>query len=143
MTLPTPWQIPSTTKDCTTGFTLVAAIAPAIRLITVSPMAPIPSESHAPIKLKVITKISPIIPRKQGIAVYFPVRTRSIAMLRLCSLLSCGLVTVFSQSFSIKVNRIFATAAFRSSPDSFSMTRMISEKAFSFSFDNRISFSSR
>ena len=40
---------------------------------------------------------------KQGIAVYFPVKTRSIFSLRIRSLLSFGFVTVCSHSFSIKL----------------------------------------
>ena len=84
-----------------------------------------PSDSHAPIQLKVMMKIKPMIPAKQGIAVYLPVKKRSIAILRLCSLLSCGRTTVVLHRFSRKLNRMFASAASRSRPESFSMTDTI------------------
>ena len=55
-----------------------------------------------------------MIPTKQGIAVYFPVRTRSIFSLRIRSLLSFGLTTVCSHKLSIKSNLMSAIAALRS-----------------------------
>ena len=64
------------------------------------------------------------MPKKQGIAVYFPVSMRSIFWLRIRSLLSFGLTTVCSHTFSIKVNRISAIAALRSIPRSFSIWRI-------------------
>ena len=81
-----------------------------------------------------------MIPIKQGIAVYFPVRIRSIFSLRILSLLSLGFTTVFSQTFSIKVKRISAIAALRSSPRSFSIWTIRCSIA-SFSFSSRCSFS--
>ena len=39
-----------------------------------------------------------------GIAVYFPVRSLSIFLLRLCSLLSFGFTTVFEHKSDIKEN---------------------------------------
>ena len=62
-----------------------------------------------------------MIPIKHGIAVYFPVRIRSIFSLRTRSLLSFGFTTVCSHNRSIKSNLISAIAALRSSPRSFSI----------------------
>ena len=76
----------------------------------------ITSESAAPITENVRKNTSAIMPKKQGIAVYFPVSRRSIAILRLCSLLSCGRTTVSRHSFSRKVKRILASAASLSMP---------------------------
>ena len=96
-TLPTPAHTPSTTSDCTTGLTSRYSSPFAIQSITNSTPMLIRSESHAPIRLNVIRNTIAIIPMKQGIAVYFPVSRRSICMLRLCSRLSRGRTTVFSQ----------------------------------------------
>ena len=77
--------------------------------------------SQAPITLNVSTKTSPIIKMNIGIAVYFPVRILSILLLRICSLLSFGLVTQLWHTLRIYLKRISAMAALLSSPVSFSM----------------------
>ena len=56
--------------------------------VTASTPAPMRSDSHAPTRLNVIRNMTAIIPRKHGIAVYFPVSSLSIFILRRCSLLS-------------------------------------------------------
>lgn len=53
-----------------------------------------------------------------GMAVYFPVSSLSIFLLRLCSLLSLGFTTVLEHSSDMKENLISAIAAARSSPRS-------------------------
>ena len=77
--------------------------------------------SDAPITWKVRKKTAAIIPAKHGRAVYFPVSTRSIFVLRTCSRLSFGFTTVSRQTFSIKLKRISAIAAARSRPRSVSI----------------------
>ena len=52
----------------------------------------------APITLKVSQKTSAIMPINEGMAVYLPVRMRSIFRLRSCSLLSFGFMTVSAQT---------------------------------------------
>ncbi len=92
------------------------------RAITLSIPIPIRSDNAAPIKLNVITNTRAIIPTKHGIALYFPVKIRSIDILRLCSWLSWGRTTVFAHRASINKNLILASAASRSSPVSTSNT---------------------
>ena len=121
-TLPTPPQIPSITRERTTGLISATTNSLSSNATTASTPMVIKSESSAPIKLNVIVNINAIIPIKHGIAVYLPVKIRSIAILRLCSLLSRGRTTVFSHRDSINENRISANAASRSSPVSFSIT---------------------
>ena len=78
---------------------------------------------NAPITLNVRKKTSAIMKIKAGMAVYFPVRILSIFWLRECSLLSLGFTTVCLQTRFIKEKRIFAMAALRSSPLSFSICK--------------------
>ena len=68
-----------------------------------------------------------------GIAVYFPVKTLSIFLLRILSLLSLGLTTVCLHILSINEKRIFAKAACLSMPLSFSIWIIICS-IISFSF---------
>ena len=121
-TLPTPLQTPSITREWTTGLTCAFPSRASSRAITLSIPIPIRSDSAAPIKLNVITNTSAMIPIKQGMAVYFPVKIRSMAILRLCSLLSWGRTTAFTHKASINENLILARAASRSSPVSISKT---------------------
>ena len=87
-TLPTPVKMPSTMSDC------IASLTPddASAVFTTSVNASIPSASQswsaAPITLNVSQKTSAMIRMKAGIAVYFPVRIRSIRRLLTCSRLS-------------------------------------------------------
>ena len=60
------------------------------------------SDSTAPNTLKVKKKMANITAMKMGMAVYLPVSTRSIFMLRWCSRLSRQRTTVFRQIRSIK-----------------------------------------
>ncbi len=124
-TLPTPLKMPSITSDCSTLFTLPASIA----IAAASVKAPIAiskrPESHAPMTLKVSQNTAAIIRTNIGRAVYFPVKIRSIAVLRTCSLLSCGLTTVSLQILLINEKRMSAMAAARSSPRSFSIWQII------------------
>ena len=76
-----------------------------------------------------------------GIAVYFPVRSLSIFLLRLCSLLSFGFTTVFEHKSDIKENLISAIAAARSRPRSASICKIMCSIV-SFSFCVSLSFSS-
>ena len=101
MTLPTPLQIPSTTRECTTGLIPKSVSPLSMTEISASTPSSIKSDSHAPIREKVIAKIKAMIPKKHGIAVNRPVRSLSISILLRCSLLSCGLVTVTLHRFSI------------------------------------------
>ncbi len=80
---------------------------------------------HAPITLNVSQNTSAIIPTNAGTAVYFPVKNWSILRLASRSLLSLGLITVSSTKLWIKVNRISAIAAARSSPRSSSIWYII------------------
>ena len=84
----------------------------------------IQSERVEPTTPKVSQKTSAIMPAKQGKAVYLPVRILSMATLRLCSRLSPGFTTVAEHSFSIKVKRMSARAASRSSPVTVSISAM-------------------
>ena len=97
-TLPTPVNTPSTTSERTASFTSQEIKA----LFTSSVSRAMPSSSrpcsHAPMTLKVRKNTSPIMPIKAGMAVYFPVRKRSILWLRRCSRLSWGFTTVASTS---------------------------------------------
>jgi len=71
---------------------------------------------------------------KHGIAVYFPVKIRSIFSLRIRSLLSFGFTTACSHKRSMKSKRISAIAALRSTPRSVSIWHTIcSNISFSFS----------
>ena len=98
-TLPTPVKIPSMTSECSTGFTF-AAVMPRS---TISVSAPMPmsskSDKNAPMTLNVSQNTRPIMPINAGIAVYLPVKTRSIATLLACSRLSFGFTTVAPHTF--------------------------------------------
>ena len=139
-TEPTPANIPSITRLCNAEFT-PAALSP---LSTATVRASIPiSRSFcrpAPITLNVNINTAAIIAMKHGIAVYLPVRIRSIFSLRSLSLLSLGLTTVFSHTFSMNENRISAIAALLSSPRSFSIW-MTTCSSVSISFLSRFNFS--
>ena len=139
-TLPTPLKIPSIISDWRTSFTPVA-IMPRCTC-SVSQPIPISSrlESAAPITLKVSQNTAAIMAINTGIAVYLPVSTLSIRALLACSLLSCGLITVWSHILLIKENLISAIAAARSSPLSFSIYLMICSRV-SFSFSSSLSLS--
>lgn len=73
-TLPTPLNTPSITREYKTSFTFAAERAaaerPVIQEITLSKS----EESQAPTTLKVSQNTSAMMPKKAGIAVYFPVR---------------------------------------------------------------------
>ena len=115
-TLPTPPQMPSVTSELTIGLTSAA--------VSASPMAPITksmpvcsqSDSQAPSQLNVMRNTNPMMRIKHGMAVKRPVRMRSAATLRACSRLSCGRTMVRAQRRSMNENRMFASAASRSSP---------------------------
>ena len=128
-TEPTPPKMPSTTSERTAGLTPQRSSAAA----TPSPSAPMPASSHscsgAPSTSMVSQITSAITIRKIGMAVHFPVRTLSILRLRLYSLLCFGLTTVFSQSLWIKLYRISAMAAARSSPRSASISQIMCSMA--------------
>ena len=93
-TLPTPLKIPSIINECRASFTLIAANALSAIPVSHSISISKPSESHAPITLKVSQNTIPIIPINDGIAVNFPVNILSILLLLTCSLFSFGLTTV-------------------------------------------------
>ncbi len=62
-----------------------------------------------------------MMPMNAGIAVYFPVRKRSMRLLRSASLLRDGFTTVWSTRCVMKSNRMSAMAAARSRPRSLSI----------------------
>ncbi len=140
-TLPTPLKIPSITSDCSTLFTLPASIAMEAASVSAPMNISKRPDSHAPTTLNVSQNTAAIIITKVGRAVYFPVKIRSIAALRTCSLLSCGLTTVSLQILLIKEKRMSAMAAARSSPRSFSIWQIICSNV-SCSFRSRQSRSS-
>ena len=132
-TLPTPAQMPSTTRPWTTGLMSQAVRPASIRSVTQPTPSSIRSDRVPPMTVKVKTNTRAMIPKKQGMAVNLPVSTRSMDMLRLCSLLSWGRTTVFLHRVSRKRKRILAMAASRSRPVSCSMTDTICRKACCFS----------
>ena len=139
-TLPTPLKIPSITREWSTSFTFQAVSSWSTAFVRLVIPISRRSESPFPITPKVSQKTRAIIPAKHGMAVYLPVSILSIFWLRRCSLLSWGLTTVSSQTFSIKSKRMCAMAAERSRPLSASICFTICSKV-SFSFWSSFSFS--
>ena len=124
-TLPTPWKMPSITRSWIVWFTFAAVSAWSTS--TVSASMPCSSRpcSHAPITLNVSQNTSPMMAMKAGMAVYLPVRKRSIFRERSVSRLSCGLRTAAAQTRPMKSKRMSAMAALRSSFRSVSIWRMM------------------
>ena len=119
-TLPTPANTPSIISPCRSSLTPTFVRKASAACVTAStPFSRSPCKK-APITLNVSQNTSPIIRINIGIAVYLPVSMRSILRLRICSLLSCGFITVFLHMLDINEKRISAIAALRSSPRSFS-----------------------
>ena len=138
-TPPTPSKIPPIISSCTVTFTF--AIVRALSVISVRTAIPSSSNpcSHAPITLNVRKNTMAITQIKIGIAVYFPVSHLSIRWLRMCSLLSFGLITHSLQTLSINAKRISAMAALLSRPLSFSICFVMCSKV-SISFSSKSSF---
>ena len=100
-TLPTPSNMPSSTRLLMVSFTLPASMA----FLTRAPSACIPEANRSckngPIRKKVRKNTRPIMPMNRGRAVYLPVSRRSIFWLRRCSRLSRGWVTQASDTLSM------------------------------------------
>ena len=120
-------------SDWSTSFTLAPFRAVSASPARKSTARAISSWSHAPITLKVSQNTIPMMPRKAGMAVYFPVNILSIFALLACSLLSLGFTTAAPQTSLMKEKRISATAAARSMPLSVSIWQMMCS-SISFSF---------
>ena len=139
-TLPTPAKIPSMTRLWTMGFIPYAVRARSASEVNESIPRASKSDSAEPITPNVSQNTRNITPKNTGSAVYFPVRTLSIAMLRRCSRLSCALTTESDTTLSMKSYLIAARAAFLSSPLSSSISTMqCSRSSRSFSSSSSLS----
>ena len=128
-----PSNMPSIIRLCIASFTDAVVNDRSTKSVTALTPISVNSCKNAPITSNVSQNTSPIIHIKVGIAVYFPVSTVSIFLLRICSLLSSGFITVFSHSFIINEKRISAIEALLSRPLSFSIcTTICSIVSFSF-----------
>ena len=93
-TVPTPLYTPSMMRLCTTGAMFHAVSVLSVRTVIQSMALSNAPCSHAPSEKKVSQNTSPMITRKDGMAVQRPVSILSSFMLRRCSLLSVGYTTV-------------------------------------------------